>query len=1041
MPAVNKNNETVPESGAKNILYRVLLFCAFAVFACFVGLSLWIGYSSQLQVRNTARELFVGESARRAMAVSFYFSNRVSELENIAASGSLQSLLNLLDKGGRASVAQDSTVVHQLCSLLNHDLAGRVVGDERAYSRIAILDADGKTLVDSDVDCSVADDSGELEIFRVRHGTPAFFAGEYGGELSIVASVPVDSSLGGRGSVVGWTRPESLHRSLSFMTVSPAIGSDFLHVGSTVMAVSDNSAILSGELLLMDVLHEWSGLTVVEGEQAGRKVDYLAISSPVQGTSLSVISLVEEERLFGFLSLRMQYLLSIITFLLIVSGSLWLIRAILVRKVYEARMQEAAKRVDEVNRKNRKIEQEVKNRQLADALRRRAEIKFRDIFDNAPIGIFQATPEGKYLTANKALAQLYGYDSSEELLNNVQNLSEQVYVNSSDWTRAVQMLRLSGQVSSYEVECLRRNGSSVWTSRDFRLVSAGSGAPDYVEGFVIDITARKKAEEKQQDSEWRFRSLFENSPVALLELDMGKLKKYLDSYGLEMFPVIREDLLSDVSSLRRCIEMVDIIDANNRTIEFFGTSSREELLNGGLTAYVTAHSWRIYRTVILDLLKGIKRHRSEFNFVRLDGKQQSFILNLNVVPGFENSWGRILVSVEDISELKMIERELRISREDAQKANEAKGRFLANMTHEFRTPMNAVKGIVQLLQRSEMTPEQQENLRLINSSVDSLLVIVNDILDYSRLDSVHMELNEENIDFPVFLRDMRDMFDVGAMNKPLQVLLEAEDVPGCVRVDSLRLRQVLVNLLGNAVKFTDKGSVTLRCSVAANSGEDSKTYLLFEVSDTGIGLPEEAVESLFKSFVQADPSITRRYGGTGLGLSICYKLVKHLGGELSARNNDQGGALFSFTLPVEVCEDVAGPESVAEVRPFQDLSALKVLVADDSKMNRILLRKIFDKNGITDYLMVENGKDAVDAFADADDFDIIFMDIQMPVMDGFEATKAIRKTHSTVRIVALTANVGGEFLEKCFESGMDSRITKPFNVDDLLAELSEVCRG
>ena len=1031
-------NAPHPESGVKNLGYRILLFCAFVVFSGFVGLSLWIGYSAQLQVRNTARELFAGESARRAMAVSFYFSNRVSELESIAASGSLQSLLKIINKGGRAAAIQDLPPVQDLCAQLNQALAERVVGDKRAYSRIAILDKNGKTLVDSDADCIVASANSGLEKFRVRHGNPAFFAGEYGGELAIVVSVPVDAFLGGRGTVVGWTRPESLHRSLSFMTVSPAIGSDFLHVGSTVMAISDDSAILSGELLLMDVLHEWRGLTVVKGGEDGGEVDYLAISSPVQGTSLSIISIVEEERLFGLLSLRMQYLLSIFTFLLIVSGSLWLIRSLLARKVYETRMQESAKRYEEVSIKNKKIKQEIKNRQLADALRRRAEIKFRDIFDNAPVGIFQATPDGKYLTANKALAMLYGYESIEELLGSVQNLSKQVYVNHADWVRAVQMLRFSGQVASYEVECLCRDGRSVWTSRDLRLVAAEPGIPAYIEGFVIDITARKRAEEKQQKSEWRFRSLFENSPVALLELDMGELKKHLDSYGTGMLPVIREELLSDASALRRCLKLVEIIDANNRTIEFFGNNSREELLRTGLTSYVTKHSWRIYRTVILDLLKGDKRHRSEFNFVRKDGKKQSFILNLNVVPGSEDSWERVLASVEDISELKRIERELRISREDAQKANEAKGRFLANMTHEFRTPMNAVKGIVQLLQRSDLTSEQQENLRLINSSVDSLLVIVNDILDYSRLDSVHMELNEENIDLPSFLQDMRDMFDVGAKNKPLQVLLDAKGVPGCVRVDGLRLRQVLVNLLGNAVKFTDKGSVTLRCSVTAHSGEESKTYLLFEVSDTGIGLPDEAVESLFKSFVQADPSITRRYGGTGLGLSICYKLVKHLGGQLSARNNDQGGALFSFTLPVEICEDMADSEVLAEVRPVQDLSALKVLVADDSKMNRILLRKIFEKNGITNYLMVENGKDAVDAFTDAEDFDVIFMDIQMPVMDGFEATKAIRKTHSTVRIVALTANVGADFLDKCIESGMDSRITKPFNVDDLLAELSEI---
>ncbi len=1039
-----KNNEAISESGMGNLVSRILLTCAFAVFAGFVGLSLWVGYSSQLQVRTTARDLFVGESARRAMAVSFYFSNRVSELENIALSESVHSLTDVLSEKGRAAVTENYALVEDVCSFVNSSLYQRSAGNEQAYSRIAILDDGGGIIVDSDAECTLESGDHELEQFRVRHGSPAFFAGEYGGELAIVVSVPIDASKGIRGTVVGWTKLDSLYRSLGFMTVSPSVGSDFLRVGGTVVAVSDSSARQSGQLLLMDVLHEWDGLTVLKAGQSGREVDYLAISSPVQGTSLSVISLVEEEKLFGFLSLRAQFMLSIFIFLIISIGCLWLIRSVLARKVYDARMQEAAKRVEEVNRQKDKIEQEIKNRHLADALRRRAEIKFRDIFDNAPIGIFQATLDGSYLTVNKALAELYGYESSEDLISKVESLGSQIYVNMEDWNRAVQILHLSGRVAGYEAECRRSDGSVVWTSRDLRLVEAEPGMPAYVEGFVINISARKKAEEKQQKSEWRFRSLFENSPVALWELDMRKLKALFDSYGLEKGPVIRETLLSDLESVKQSMNLVEIIDANNRTLEFFGNNSREELTNKGFSAYVSPDSWRIFRTIMLDLIAGAQRHRSEFNFIRLDGKEQSFILNMNIVPGFEDSWARVLVSVEDISELKRIERELRASREEAQKANEAKGRFLANMTHEFRTPMNAVKGMVQLLQRSELTAEQQENLRLIKSSVDSLLVIVNDILDYSKLDSVHVELNEEPIDLPVFLSDMRDVVDVGAMNKPLQVLLEAENVPGCVRVDSLRLRQVLVNLLGNAVKFTDKGSVTLRCSLDSHSAEDSKNYLHFEVSDTGIGLPEEAVEDLFKSFVQADPSITRRYGGTGLGLSICYKLVKHLGGELSACNNEHGGALFSFSLPVEVCgrSCVDGEcDSVNSPPESVDFSGIKVLVADDSKMNRILLRKIFDKNGLTDYVMVENGKDAVDAFSESDDFDLILMDIQMPVLDGFEATRAIRKTHSPVRIVALTANVGGEILDKCIESGMDSRITKPFNVDDLLAELAKVAQN
>ncbi len=191
---------------------------------------------------------------------------------------------------------------------------------------------------------------------------------------------------------------------------------------------------------------------------------------------------------------------------------------------------------------------------------------------------------------------------------------------------------------------------------------------------------------------------------------------------------------------------------------------------------------------------------------------------------------------------------------------------------------------------------------------------------------------------------MRAVVDIGAMNKPLQVILEAENVPDCVRAGSLRLRQVLVNLLGNGVKFTDKGNVTFRCRPEGTVGEGNKLRLLFEVSDTGIGLPKDGAESLFESFVQADPSITRKFGGTGLGLAICYKLVKHLGGELSARNNEQGGALFSFVLPVEVCQNLNQPQEAVngseKGSDLVDYSGLKVMVAEDSKMNRILLRKV-----------------------------------------------------------------------------------------------------
>lgn len=1023
--------------------YRLILVSALILFTGLVGLALWTSYSSQIQVRNTARELFAGESAKRAMAVSFFFSSRVDELSNISSNEDVYSLIIESDKAGSVKGIVDKDQIISVCKMFSETLAEKFVGPEQVFTRIGLLDSDGRMLLDTDSECVLIDGGLEFERYRAGNGGPVFNTGESGGVMTLVVSVPVGGAGGNIGSVVGWVRVESLHRMLDDITVSPSVGSDFLRIGVSYVAISDTSALHSARILLMNALRDWQGLTVLKTEDAGEEIDYLAISSPVQGTSLSIVSLVEEQLIFGMLSLRMHIFISLFIFIAVLLGCYFIVRMIFKRQIYETRVHEASRREAEVNLQKEKLEEEIKSRRLADALRKRAEIRYRDIFDNAPVGIFQVTLDGRYLTANTSLARIFGYDSQEELIGQATDVRTDIYSSPEQWDAGIKMLSSSGFVSEYEVECKRKDGATVWTSRDFRLVDGDPGLPVYLEGFVIDITSRKKAEQELLESEKRFRSLFENSPVALWELDLSGLKDAFDSHGDGDLKFIREDFLKTREDVAKCVSLIKILDVNKLTLEFFGAVSRDELISFGFSPYVSDSGWRFFRTILLDFVSGTTRSRREVQLVRADGKEQFLIIHCSIVPGYEKSWKRVLATVEDISELKHIEKELRISREEAHKANEAKGHFLANMSHEFRTPMNAVKGMVQLLQGSDLTPEQQENLRLIKSSVDSLLVIVNDILDFSKLDSLHMELSEDNLDLPSFLKEMRDVMDIGAMNKELEVVLDAENIPTCVRVDSLRLRQVLVNLLGNAVKFTDKGIVTLKCSPVPMGEQSGKIHLLFEVSDTGIGLPIEGVDSLFKSFVQADPSITRKYGGTGLGLAICYRLVKLLGGELSARNIPEGGAAFSFVLPLELCAaDVDTSNSALEKdsleQPEADYSKLKVLVAEDSKMNQILLRKIFEKNGISDYRIVENGKDAVDVFTTSDDFDIVFMDIQMPVMDGFEATRAIRRLHSPVRIVALTANSGADFWEQCRDSGMDSRIIKPFNLDDLLAELGKV---
>ncbi|WP_051676965.1 ATP-binding protein [Maridesulfovibrio frigidus] len=1024
--------------------FRLFFISAVIVFAGLIGYLLWTSYCSQLQVRRTARSFFVGESAKRAMAVSFFFSGRMTELGNLATDSDIVSLVKKTDVIDSGDLEENKLIqLSSVCDKIFETVYTKFLGFEQIFAKIAILDGQGNLLADTDSECVLISDNDIYAKYASKGKDVSFSAGNIGGVFSILVSMPIVDNSGSLGTVVGWVRAESLFESLRDMTSSPSVGSDFLIVEDIVLAISSSSALQSGQLLLMDVLGgDWSGVTRLEAGKSGRTVDYLAISSPVKKTSLNVVSLVEEQEIFGNIDPQNLLMLSIVLFLSITGGCYYLVRSIIMRQVYETRISEAGRREDAINKQRLVLKHEVEGRKLADSLRVQAESRYQEIFDNAPVGIFQIDFDGRYLTVNNALITLLRYNDADDLMSSVTSVRNQVFLNRADWDNILGELKRSGQVVRYEAECVCKDGSVLWTAGNLRLVKPEGETPGYIEGFVVDISSRKKIEQKLMINQNRLRSLFDNSPVALWELDFSKLKEKIDSCDAKNTTDIRGRLFDSMNDVLRNLGLIKIISANNLGMEFLGVKSRERLLETGFSSYLSESSWKYFRAILLDLVSGVMRHRSEFYYVRDDGTEQYFIVNCTLIPGYEDSWKRVLATVEDISEIKHIEKELRISKEEAQRANDAKGQFLANMSHEFRTPMNSIKGMAQLVETTNLSAEQREHIRLIKSSVDSLLVIVNDILDFSKMGSGHMELQAEPLEFPPFLKEMRDVMDVGAANKELDVVLKAEGLPPVIEIDSMRLRQILINLLGNAIKFTSEGTVTLTVKMLPEMTSSKKRKIYFEISDTGIGLPEEGVESLFKSFVQADPSITREFGGTGLGLAICHRLVSLMGGKLEARNSPEGGAVFYFTLLVKECfqenySDIKAlePERLDQVA---DLSKVKVLVAEDSKMNQILLRKIFEKHNIEKFTIVENGKEAVDAFIAEEDFDIIFMDLQMPVMDGFEAALAIRKLHYPVRIVALTANNDDDYWLRCKQCGMDERITKPFNFDELLAELEKV---
>jgi signal transduction histidine kinase len=424
-----------------------------------------------------------------------------------------------------------------------------------------------------------------------------------------------------------------------------------------------------------------------------------------------------------------------------------------------------------------------------------------------------------------------------------------------------------------------------------------------------------------------------------------------------------------------------------------------------------------------------------FSHTTIDG----FELFISLRPRIENGTVvEIIAACVEITPLKEAERELRAAKERAEAADRAKSEFLAVMSHEIRTPLNAVLGFAALLQQSPLTADQHAWLRTIASSGETLLALINDILDFSKIEAGRLSLNLAPVPLSSLLDAVTSMFVPRAAAKGLSLELHcAPDLPDAISTDGQRLQQILINLVGNAVKFTSHGHVRLnvRQETPATSAAEDMCVLRFEIEDTGLGIPENQRDRLFKPFTQVDSSTTRIHGGTGLGLAICDRLVRMLGGEIGFESKLGEGSRFSFTIRAQ-------PVRVEPTKPLPTsapvdtaLRRLRVLVAEDHLHNRLFMRHALEAHGVIADL-VENGREAVDAVRTRS-YDLVLMDLQMPEMDGFEATNAIRadaELWPQPRIYALTANVFPEDRKRCAEAGMDGMLTKPLE----LKQLSEV---
>lgn len=391
---------------------------------------------------------------------------------------------------------------------------------------------------------------------------------------------------------------------------------------------------------------------------------------------------------------------------------------------------------------------------------------------------------------------------------------------------------------------------------------------------------------------------------------------------------------------------------------------------------------------------------------------------------------------------------LEASRNEALRANNAKSEFLANMSHEIRTPLNAVLGLAGVLIDSPLNDEQRRQVVLIKESGDNLLELLNDILDLSKLDAGQIELENSTFDAPTLTRDTVDLLHARAEQQGVELTVElASGFPSSVTGDPSRLRQVLINLVGNAIKFTHKGSV--KVLMTATMQDDDRATVEWSVTDTGIGIPAERVGSLFQEFVQADNSISRRFGGTGLGLAISKRLVDRMGGTIGVTSVAGHGSTFKFHVPLAISSAPAAA-MLRQAAPAQDLAAfvaargrgVRILVVEDNVTNQFVARCILKADGVH-VDVAANGHEAIDAVT-RHHYDLVFMDVQMPEMDGLTATRHIRARGgrcAEMPIIAFSANAYVSDIEACVSAGMNGHIAKPVQKDILCGAVIDVLSG